>query len=195
VSRVLAVNNYPTPERFARLVNAFEEQGAKVASAEWDEVTTKKFGSFDGVVLSGSPDMMSQDKTRAKYAREIEAIRESSTPLLGVCFGHQMIAVSFGSRVVEDTQHVLRMVKTTLLAPDRIFEGLPRTVNLLESRHEVVETMPSGFDLLAKSETSPIAAMKHAKLPIYGLQSHPERFTKEDFYGSSVIRNFVESLR
>ena len=195
MARVLAVNNYPTRERFGRLAKSLEENGARVDVVEWDEASTLRFDSADGVVLSGSPDMMSEPGIQEKYAGEVEAIRHSKVPVLGVCFGHQMMAHAFGSKVVKDGSHVLDMVKTRVLARDPLFEGLPKEVTLLESRWEVVKSLPPGFRLLARSATSRIATMKHESRPLYGVQFHPERYTRENPDGYTVVGNFVRMLR
>ena len=193
--RVLAVNNYPTRERFARLVRSLEGSGAEVASISWNRSSATRFNSYDGVALSGSPDMMSLEKVRLKYSKEIDAIVDSGVPVLGVCFGHQMVARAFGSEVVKDGKHVLGMVETTVLKEDPLFGGLPRSLMLLESRYEVVKSLPAGFRLIARSATTDIAAMKHEKRPIYGVQFHPERFTRKNPDGAAVVRNFVAALK
>ena len=193
--RVLAVNNYPTPERFERLRQCIEANGAAVTSIDWDGASREMFDSFDGVVLSGSPDMMSEEKTKAKFRRESGAILESKVPVLGVCFGHQMMARAFGADVVKDGKHVLEMVETKILADDPLFEGLPKSLMLLESRHEIVRSLPGGFRLLAKSVTSEIASMKHETRPLYGVQFHPERYTRQNPEGNRVVGNFVRILK
>jgi GMP synthase (glutamine-hydrolysing) A subunit len=192
--RVLAVNNYPSRERFERLEKCVASNGAEVTSVDWSEVSTHMFDSYDGVVLSGSPDMMSEPKVQSKFSAEVEAMRETKSPVLGVCFGHQMMAHAFGSEVVKDSQPVLAMVPTSVLADDPLFKGLPKSLMLLESRHEVVKSLPDGFRLLASSSTSRLATMKHARLPLYGVQFHPERFTSEHPDGNHVVRNFVRLL-
>ena len=191
---VLAVNNYPTRERFLRLEKCVKGNGAAVTSVDWDSVSTAIFDSYDGVVLSGSPDMMSEERIQAKYRKEMDSILDAKAPLLGVCFGHQMIASAFGSQVVDDGRHVLKMVRTEVLADDPLFEGLPKSMMLLESRHEVVKTMPRGFELLATSATSRIATMRHRSRALYGVQFHPERFTREHPDGDRVVGNFVRML-
>ena len=192
---ILAVNNYPTRERFERLARSLTDNGATVASIEWDQASAERFNSHDGVVLSGSPDMMSEAETQVKFAAEIDGIRDSDTPVLGVCFGHQMIAHAFGAEVVKDGKHVLEMVETRVLKEDPLFIGLPRSLMLLESRHEVVKSLPKGFRLLATSDASRIATMKHKTRPLYGVQFHPERYTRENPDGKRVIGNFVRLLR
>jgi GMP synthase (glutamine-hydrolysing) len=194
LASVLAVNNYPTRERFERLVKALAGNGARVTSVDWNQVSARMFDSYAGVVLSGSPDMMSEDRIAAKFSKEMDAILDSKVPVLGVCFGHQMMGRAFGAEVVKDGHHVLEMVKTKVLGQDPLFEGLPRSLMLLESRHEVVKSLPKGFRLLASSATSSIATMKHETRPLYGVQSHPERYTRENPDGNAVVGNFVRLL-
>jgi GMP synthase (glutamine-hydrolysing) len=195
--RVLAINNYRRPQetRFESLRKVLAENGAEVAFTDWDGTSASKFDDFEGVVLSGAPDMMSEKSTQRKFSAEADAIRDAQVPVLGVCFGHQLMAHVFGSVIVKDKEHVQRFVKTTALVRDPLFSGLPRNMMLLESREEVVRALPAGFRLLAKSETSPIAAMRHDRRPLYGVQFHPERFTPENPAGNRVIGNFVELLR
>lgn len=193
--RVLVVNNYPTRERATRLQECIEGNGAAVTPAEWDDADASKFNSFDAVVLSGSPDMMTEPKTQAKFEKEAMAIRGSEVPVLGICFGHQLMAHAFGATVVMDKQRVNGMVRTTVLKDDALFEGLPSSMMLLESRYEVVKSLPPGFSLLARSATSAIAAMKHGCRPLYGVQFHPERYTSRSPEGNVVVGNFLRLLR
>ena len=189
------VNNYHTREKVTRLEKCVAENGAAVTSVEWEALSGPRFDSFDGVVLSGSPDMMTDPKVQAKFESEAQAVRESSIPILGVCFGHQLMARAFGAEIVKDRQHVLAMVRTTVVKKDALFAGLPKSLMLLESRYEVVKSLPAGFHLLAKSQTSRIAAMKHGSRPLYGVQFHPERFTLENPEGNQVVGNFVRLLK
>ncbi len=190
---VLAVNNYPTTDRFGRLKDCLEANGADVSTAGWREASTSLFNGYDGVVLSGSPDMLSTSEAKSKYKAEIEAIRETEAPLLGVCFGHQLVGVAFGSAVVRDA-HVLGFVETEAVSKDPLFSGLPKPMMLLESRYEVVESVPAGFELIARSATSKVAAVKRRKSQLYGVQFHPERFTRKNPDGNTVVRNFVRML-
>jgi GMP synthase-like glutamine amidotransferase len=105
-----------------------------------------------------------------------------------------MISHTFGSEVVVDSKPVLGFVKTTVLRSGELFGGLPKSFMLLESRHEVVKSLPAGFDLTASSETSAIAGIKHRTRPIYGVQSHPERYSAENPEGNRVLGNFVGML-
>lgn len=194
MTRVLAVNNYPSTERFDKLRGCLEGNGATVTVTDRRGCSVSYFNCFDGVALSGSPDMLSTPRTQVKYSPEIDSIRGTKAPLLGVCFGHQLIAIAFGSKVVRDASHVREFVRTDLLTDDPLFVGLPRSTVMLESRDEVVEFLPQGFVQIARSSTSVIAAMKHTRLRLYGLQFHPERYTTEHPDGNIVVQNFVRML-
>jgi GMP synthase (glutamine-hydrolysing) len=193
--RVLVVNNYPSRERVVTLERCLEENGAEVVPLESERSSAAVFDGSDGVVLSGSPAMLTDPKTLPKFHPEVEAVLDSEAPIMGVCFGHQLLASAFGAEVVKDSRHVLEMVRTTVLKGDALFEGLPRSLMLMESRYEVVKSLPDGFSLLARSSTSRIAAMKHPTRLLYGVQFHPERFTKEHPEGDRVVGNFVRMLR
>ncbi|HME18483.1 MAG TPA: gamma-glutamyl-gamma-aminobutyrate hydrolase family protein, partial [Nitrososphaerales archaeon] len=148
---VLAVNNYPSAERFEKLRRCLELNGAQVTVADWRGCSASAFNRFDGVVLSGSPDMASTDAAQAKFSGELGSIRETKAPILGVCFGHQLVAIAFGSRVVKAVRPVVEFVRTEVTADDPLFRGLPKSMMLVESRHEVVESLPRGFILIARS--------------------------------------------
>jgi len=193
--KVLVVNNYPTRERVETLERCVRGNGAEVVSADWSEASAMDFDSSDGVVLSGSPAMLTGARTMSRFQHEVDAVLDSEVPVLGVCFGHQLLAQAFGGQVVRDGRHVLAMVKTTVLKEDPLFDWLPRSMMLMESRYEVVKSLPDGFTLLARSATSRIATMKHPTRLLYGVQFHPERFTKQHPEGSAVVGNFVRMLR
>jgi len=189
------VNNYPSRERVETLERCLKGNGAEVAPSELGDVSSRNFDSYDGVVLSGSPAMMTDDKTVSRFQPEVDAILDSTVPILGVCFGHQLMAHAFGAEVVKGGRHILGMVKTTVLRNDPLFDGLPKSLMLLESRYEEVKLLPDGFTLLARSATSRIATMKHRTRLLYGVQFHPERFNRRHPEGDRVVGNFVRMLR
>ena len=193
--KVLVVNNYPSADRVAFTEMSLADNGAEVTSIDWSEASPRRFDSFDGAVLSGSPDMLTEKSVQAKYEAETSAILDSRVPILGICFGHQLIARAHGVAVVKDSRHVKGMVNTTVIGEDPLFGGLPKELTLLESREEVLPSLPVGFLHLAKSETTQIAAMRHAGRPLYGVAFHPERYTKESPDGFRVVGNFVSLLK
>ena len=192
--RVLAVNNYSTDEWFVPLKTSLTSNGAKVTVAPGADSSASLFNKYDAVVLSGSPDMLSETRIQDKYSSEIRAVRGTKVPILGICFGLQLIGCAFGSKVVKMGPMIREYVDTEIIVPDPLFSGLPKTISVLESHEEILDRLPDGFQLLAKSRTSPIAAARHSKAPIRGLQFHPERNTPESPQGNTIVSNFVKSL-
>jgi GMP synthase (glutamine-hydrolysing) len=105
-----------------------------------------------------------------------------------------MTAHAFGAEAAKDDRPVLGMVKTDVIERDGLFEGLPNPMMLLESRLEVVKSLPTGLRFIARSETSKIAAIKHDRRPLYGVQFHPERYSREHPDGNAVVKNFIRLL-
>jgi GMP synthase (glutamine-hydrolysing) len=192
VVNVLVVSNYPELARSEGLKNALQSGEANVSVTNWDSISPSKFNSYDAVVLSGSPTLFSDGGVDSKYRNEIDALRGASVPVLGICFGHQLIGKAFGSEVVNTGKQTRRFVETEVLVDDPLFDGLPKFVSVYESHYEVVVSPPEGFTLLATSPTSPVAAYR--KGSIYGIQFHPEVNDAQNPDGKTIIRNFVRSL-
>ena len=193
---LLLVNNYDAShrERALTLKASLARLGGGVAVTDWNLLTTAKLGEYDGVVLSGSYDMLSRERIQAKFAKEIDAMKDYGGPALGVCFGHQLLGHAFGSSVVRAAASAKGYRDAEVLRHDPLFRGLPSSIGVYESHYEEVESLPASFAHLARSSTAEICAMKHCGLPIYGVQFHPERYSLEKPDGEVILANFVEHL-
>ena len=193
--KLLLVNNYDAANRERMLtLKASLARGGRVEVTDWNLVTSEKLREYDGVILSGSYDMLSSARTQAKFAREIDAMKDHGGPALGVCFGHQLLGHAFGSRVVRAATPAKGYRDAEVLRHDPLFRGLPHSIGVYESHHEEVESLPTGFTHLARSSTAEICAMRHSRLPIYGVQFHPESYSLEKPDGEVILANFVEHL-
>ncbi len=194
--KLLLVNNYDTShrERAITLKASLIKNGAEVKMTEWLEASSSKFQGYDAVVLSGSYEMLSQVKTQVKFRNEIEAVRDAKLPILGICFGHQLLGHTFGSRIVKTARPAKGYNDAELLKKSSIFEDLPTTIAVYESHYEVVDSLPGSFTHLARSPTAEICAMKHSSIPLYGVQFHPERNSLEKPDGGVVVGNFVRGV-
>lgn len=131
-----------------------------------------------------------------------EVIRNASQPLIGICGGHQQIALCYGARVSvmkrlepETTGYegCLRErgffdVETER---DEIFAGLPRRITVWHSHFDEVKELPAGFRITASNETCRLQAMRHAERPVFSVQFHPELFDEEHADGRKVLENFL----
>lgn len=128
---------------------------------------------------------------------------EMNIPILGICGGHQALALAFGGRVGPlrgigyDCMPYSRdrqsgVVRLTVTAPDPIFRGIRDDLQIIQSHYDEVKILPPGFVLLASEKLSPNQIMRHPTLPVYGIQGHPERFRSDHPDGGILIRNFLK---
>lgn len=124
-------------------------------------------------------------------------------PILGICGGHQALALAYGGRVGPIRAGALDcmpynrerqggVIKLTQTNPDPIFVGLEEKVNMVESHYDEVKTLPPGFILLASDKLSPNQIIRHPNRPVYGIQGHPEHFLSNRPDGGILIRNFLK---
>jgi GMP synthase (glutamine-hydrolysing) len=158
------------------------------------------------VVLSGHSTLI-DDYDPDSLAPLLEVIRETRLPILGLCGGHQLIGLAFGTRPAPmgslaagevdprpDLFPGLRKewgpCPVRIDADDPLFAGLPR-VAVVEQRHFwELKTVPAGFVGLASSEACPVQAIRHRDRLLYGVQFHPERYTGEHPDGRAIVGNF-----
>ena len=202
---VLVVNNYWKPKNVDK-VSYIEEAVQENSNESCQVISFKELGSdfalgedVSSVILSGSSAHFSAEEVRM-YEQEIEFIRKSSLPILGICYGHQLIAYAFGSQMGSYDAHVKGFQEVEILEPNELFSGWERGSRILvrESHKDYAASLPESFELLAASPTCRIEAIKHRSRPIYGIQFHAERCTDEggERYpdGYKVIENFFERV-
>jgi GMP synthase (glutamine-hydrolysing) len=131
------------------------------------------------------------------------AAEEMNIPILGICGGHQALALAFGGKVgpiragEDDCMPYTRerqggVVPLTLTASDPIFRGIDGKLRVVESHFDEVKVLPPGFVLLASDKLSPNQIMRHPTKPVYGIQGHPECSYSSRPEGKIFIRNFLE---
>jgi GMP synthase (glutamine-hydrolysing) len=124
-------------------------------------------------------------------------------PVLGICGGHQALALAFGGKVgpirgVSDDCFPYSRVKQGGVvnivreSPDPIFRGLEPELRILQSHYDEVKSMPPDFVLLASDPLTRIQIMRHRSKPVYGIQGHPEYFNNARPDGGVFIRNFID---
>jgi GMP synthase (glutamine-hydrolysing) len=143
-----------------------------------------------GVILSGGPASVYDPG-----APQLDpGILELGVPVLGLCYGLQLLAQELGGVVEPAEEREYGRAQLKLAREDALFAGLPggaeRTVWM--SHGDRVLRLPPGFVVLATSENSPFAAVRHESRPIFGLQFHPEVVHTEG--GAELIGNFVRRI-
>ena len=187
---LLVIDNY---DSFTyNLVQYLGELGADLTVRRNDAVTVEEIGELApaGIVLSPGPCAPAQAGVTVDVIRAWGA----STPILGVCLGHQAIGEAYGGKVVRATRAVHG--KTSRIAHDgsELFSGVPSPMEVGRYHSLTVDraSLPDSLRVTATAEHDPseIHALRHAEHPVWGVQFHPESVLTPD--GKRLLRNFLE---
>jgi GMP synthase (glutamine-hydrolysing) len=138
-----------------------------------------------GLILSGGPASVYADGA----PRLDPELLELGIPVLGICYGMQLLAVSLGGRVEGAEVGEFGRSELTVREPGRLFRGLPREQTCWMSHRDTVFSPPPGFTALASSRESPVAAFESVERGLYGIQFHPE--VVHTPYGQEVLKTFL----
>ena len=144
--------------------------------------------NLKGFILSGSPASINRENS----PRLGEGVLETGIPVLGLCYGHQLIAHMHGGEVRRGSRKEYGVTEVHIDHPEGILEGLSPLEKVWMSHGDTVFTLSDEFKVLAHTEISPIAAYRHITKPLYGLQWHPEVVHTEN--GNMMLRKFVYDL-
>ena len=141
-----------------------------------------------GIILSGGP--------ASVYANDSyhpdSTIFDLGLPILGICYGMQLIAQHFGGSVIPATSHEYGKAKLDIIVENEIFKDTQNGQIVWMSHGDKVESIPSGFEKIAISENSPYAAIADTNRNIYAFQFHPEVYHSE--CGSKLLKNFAKYI-
>jgi GMP synthase (glutamine-hydrolysing) len=138
-----------------------------------------------GLILSGGP-----ASVYAEGAPKLDKrLLELGIPVLGICYGMQLVALELGGRVEGAEVGEFGRSELTVNEPGRLLAGLPREQTCWMSHRDTVFAPPPGFTPLAASTQSPVAAFESVERGIYGIQFHPE--VVHTPYGNQVLERFL----
>ena len=138
-----------------------------------------------GLILSGGPASVYADD-----ALEIDpAIFDLGIPILGICYGMQVMAYTLGGEVARTGKSEFGKTELSVLKELVLFDDLPSTQTCWMSHRDSVTEAPSGFEVTGKTASSPVAVMENTEQGLYGIQCHPE--VVHTPYGTDVLKNFL----
>lgn len=144
----------------------------------------KKLGNVKGIILSGGPNSVYEE---GSFICD-PAIFESGIPVLGICYGMQLIHQSLGGNVVGcELKEYGRAAIITDSSP--LFKDLPESQIVWASHGDQVDSLAPGFEKIASSDTCPFAASQNLSKNIYTVQWHPE--VRDSEYGIQMLENFA----
>jgi GMP synthase (glutamine-hydrolysing) len=153
-------------------------------SPEEVKALDEKF-NVKGLILSGGPSSVYEPDAPKVNGR----ILELNLPILGLCYGHQLLAQLTSGKVEPAACKEYGTTQVTVDKPVGVLEGLSKREKVWMSHGDTVFSLPSEFEELAHTESCPVAAFRHKSKPIYGLQWHPEVIHTEN--GMRMLRNFI----
>jgi GMP synthase (glutamine-hydrolysing) len=138
-----------------------------------------------GLILSGGPASVYADGA----PRLDPELLELGIPVLGICYGMQLVALSLGGSVEGAEVGEFGRSKLTVREPGRLLAGLPPEQSCWMSHRDTVFEAPPGFTPLASSTASPVAAFESPERAVYGIQFHPE--VVHTPFGQDILKRFL----
>lgn len=189
--RVLVVDNH---DSFVHtLVGYLQELGAETVLVEADAVADASavLDGFAGVLISPGPGVPADAGASIEI---VHAAAERRLPLLGVCLGHQAIAEAWGATVSHAPELLHGITSSVHHDGSALFAGLPDpfAATRYHSLAVVRSTLPPDLVVTAESESGVIMALRHAHLPQWGVQFHPESVLTEGGY--RLLGNWLETV-
>ncbi|MFL6364432.1 MAG: glutamine-hydrolyzing GMP synthase, partial [Nitrososphaeraceae archaeon] len=141
-----------------------------------------------GIILSGGPaSVYSKDSPKPD-----EKIFQMGFPILGICYGHQIIVNNFGGRVKRATDREYGHADLIIDDKTDLFSHMDDKIKCWMSHGDAVEKLPDGFKVLAHTKSSFSAAIGNQRRKFYGLQFHPE--VVHTYKGIQVLKNFSHNI-
>ena len=161
------------------------------------DTPAEQLAGISGIIISGGP----RSVTEPGSPRVDPAVLSMGQPILGICYGHQLLAASLQGGLVKPSysrEYGLAQLRLTPHSADdngkgdgarELFGGVPARTRVWVSHGDSVERMPDGFEVFGSTDDCDVAAMGDPRRRIYGVQFHPEVTHTE--HGQQVLRNFV----
>ncbi len=183
---ILVVDNY---DSFVfTIVGYLEQLGADCTVVRNDAVTPAEGAGFDSVLISPGP---GTPEDAGVSMAMIQACAERAQPMLGVCLGHQALGVVMGATVGRAPE--LLHGKTSLVHHDGtgVLDGLPQPFTATRYHSLAIDPATLPVELLANGHTDSglVMAVRHATLPLHGVQFHPESVLTEG--GHRILANWL----
>jgi len=155
------------------------------------DTTADQLAGISGIIISGGPRSVTEENSPRIHS----SILSMGVPVLGICYGHQLLAATMPGGVVTPSYSREYGLAKLNLKKDRqsqLFGGIPEASRVWVSHGDSVERLPDGFQTLGATEDCAVAAMENAGQKMFGVQFHPEVTHTE--YGKRILENFVRNV-
>lgn len=187
---ILVIDNY---DSFTyNIVQLMGELGAEMHVARNNQITLDAIKALNPshIVISPGPGDPDDAGISLDVIRELGA----TTPLLGVCLGHQCIGQAYGGVVKRAPQLMHGKISRMHHTDDPLFEGIPSPFEATRYHSLIVEeaTLPDCLTVTARADSGEIMALRHKTHPVVGVQFHPESILTQ--HGVKMLKNFIETV-
>lgn len=141
-----------------------------------------------GIIFSGGPNSVYEENA-PKIEKEIF---ELNIPILGMCYGMQLMAQELGGQVLKAEQREFGKTETEVDNTSLLFDGMNESQITWMSHFDLVDKIPEGFRGIAKTSHTPYAAMENVEKKLYAVQFHPE--VEHTEHGGIIIENFLYKI-
>jgi anthranilate synthase component II len=142
---------------------------------------------WDGIILSPGPGKPSE----ANSLMQILDYFHDKKPILGICLGHQAIGEYFGAELEKAPKPMHGKISEVILSNEPVFEEIPEKINVTRYHSLIVSRLKDNMKCIAKTtEDNLVMGIKHEKLPVLGIQFHPEAHLTE--FGKQMISNWLK---
>ncbi|MFA6254362.1 MAG: gamma-glutamyl-gamma-aminobutyrate hydrolase family protein [Candidatus Paceibacterota bacterium] len=151
----------------------------------WDDLADIKSEDFNLIILSGGSKFEIEGH-EDKLENELELIKNTTKPLIGICYGCELITKAFGGTLEKSPNQHKGIIDIKILEEDSIFDNL-EPLRVYENHSWLIKELPPDFIALAKSDHG-YEIIKHRSKPIYGFQFHPEQFVDKTIGDEMFLR-------
>jgi GMP synthase (glutamine-hydrolysing) len=150
------------------------------------DTSPEKLKKYKGIILSGGPSSVLEHGSPTLD----RAVLELGIPVLGLCYGHQLVALKLDGTVTKGKIREYGRASLSVIDDSNILKGLDRTEQVWMSHGDTVEKLPPEFAILGSTEDCAAAAVGDPKRRIYGLQFHPE--VTDTPHGMKILDTFID---
>ena len=163
------------------------EQAVFAEIKPYNKITADEMikAGYKGIIFTGGPNSVYEENAPRCDAHILDA----GIPILGICYGDQLLAYLAGGEIVsakDSSEYGKTLVKSS---DSSLFRGIPEEMICWMSHTDYVKTLPEGFRVIAHTEKCPCAAMSDDSRKLYGVQFHPE--VTHTVYGKQMLHNFL----
>jgi GMP synthase (glutamine-hydrolysing) len=181
----------------------------------YKDATVENIAQIKPTFIALSPNGIPWCKYRGKSGTDLQnfftslkiIIEDFQVPVIGICGGHQALALAFGGKVgpirggeddcfpYGDNPTERGRHNVFVLREDPLFKSMGVTLNLVQNHYDEVKRLPAGFVALAENKMCPYQIMRHPTRPAYGVQAHTEYWMPSRPDGGTLLKNFLEITR